>query len=403
MTYPVITVSELNGYIKTMFDSELMMRSIYVAGEISNLSVHARTGHMYFSLKDENASLKAVMFASDASSLGFVPENGMKVTALGRVSVFERDGVYQLYVKRIQPDGAGALAVAFEQLKKKLEREGLFDSSRKKPVPRYPKRIGVITSPTGAAVRDIFSIIGRRYPFCTVVFCGVSVQGSSAPGEMISALNEFGRKRCADVIIIGRGGGSAEDLWCFNDELLARAVAECPVPVISGIGHETDFTICDFVSDLRAPTPSAAAELATPDGDAMRMDAAALTDRLFGLMKTKLASERQRLENIKARRDFSDAVGFFADEHALLNDLKTRLETISEKALHTRRIGFTGLASRLDSLNPLSVLLRGFAAVSVNGVIADRVSALTAGEIAHIRFADGTVKAEIIGKVSENE
>lgn len=403
MTYPVITVSELNGYIKTMFDSELMMRSIYVAGEISNLSVHARTGHMYFSLKDENASLKAVMFASDASSFGFVPENGMKVTALGRVSVFERDGVYQLYVKRMQPDGAGALAVAFEQLKKKLEREGLFDSSRKKPVPRYPKRIGVITSPTGAAVRDIFSIIGRRYPFCTVVFCGVSVQGSSAPGEMISALNEFGRKRCADVIIIGRGGGSAEDLWCFNDELLARAVAECPVPVISGIGHETDFTICDFVSDLRAPTPSAAAELATPDGDAMRMDAAALTDRLFGLMKTKLASERQRLENIKARRDFSDAVGFFADEHALLNDLKTRLETISEKALHTRRIGFTGLASRLDSLNPLSVLLRGFAAVSVNGVIADRASALTAGEIAHIRFADGTVKAEIIGKVSENE
>ncbi len=403
MNLPVITVGELNGYIKTMFDSELMMRSLYVAGEISNLSVHARTGHMYFSLKDENASLKAVMFASDASSLCFAPENGMRVTALGRVSVFERDGVYQLYVKRMQPDGTGALAAAFEQLKKKLEREGLFDASRKKPIPRYPKRIGVITSPTGAAVRDIFSIIERRYPFCTIVFAGVSVQGSSAPNEMISALHEFGQKKCADVIIIGRGGGSAEDLWCFNDELLARAVAECPIPVISGVGHETDFTICDFVSDLRAPTPSAAAEIATPDSDAMRMDAAVLSERLYGLMNTRLTCERQRFEYLKARRDFTDAVGFFADRHNALNDIKTRIDVLSEKALHIRRIGFTELAARLDSLNPLSVLTRGFAAVSVNGIIKDRASALSAGDVADIQFADGTVKAEIIGEVLDNE
>ena len=234
MNLPVISVSDLNRYVKTMFDSELMMQSILVSGEISNLSVHGRTGHMYFSLKDEASSLKAVMFASDARSLGFVPENGMKVTALGRISVFERDGVYQLYTKKMQPDGAGALAVAFEQLKKKLEAEGLFSQSRKKPLPRYPKKIGVITSPTGAAVRDIFSVIKRRYPCCTVIFKGVSVQGAGAANEMIDALEEFGRKKCADVIIIGRGGGSAEDLWCFNDELLARAVAACPIPVVSG-------------------------------------------------------------------------------------------------------------------------------------------------------------------------
>ncbi len=403
MNLPVITVSELNGYIKTMFDSELMMRSLYVAGEVSNLSVHARTGHMYFSLKDEDASLKAVMFASDASSLGFVPEDGMRVTALGRVSVFERDGVYQLYVKRMQPDGAGALAAAFEQLKKKLEREGLFDASRKRPIPRYPKRIGVITSPTGAAVQDIFSVIERRYPFCTVVFAGVSVQGSLASSEMISALHEFGQKMCADVIIIGRGGGSAEDLWCFNDEMLARAVSECPIPIISGVGHETDFTICDFVSDLRAPTPSAAAEIATPDSDAMRMDTAELADRLFCLMNTKLACERQRLEYMKARRDFTDAAGFFADRRNALNDVKTRIDALSEKALHERRIGFTELAARLDSLNPLSVLTRGFAAVSLNGDIAGSASALSKGDIVNIEFADGTVKAEIIGKAFENE
>ncbi len=403
MNLPVITVSELNGYIKTMFDSELMMHSLFVAGEVSNLSVHARTGHMYFSLKDEQATLKAVMFASDASSLGFVPEDGMRVTALGRVSVFERDGVYQLYVKRMQPDGAGALAAAFEQLKRKLEREGLFDASRKRQIPRYPKRIGVITSPTGAAVRDIFSVIERRYPYCTVVFAGVSVQGSSAPNEMISALHEFGQKMCADVIIIGRGGGSTEDLWCFNDEMLARAVAECPIPVISGVGHETDFTICDFVSDLRAPTPSAAAEIATPDGDAMRMDTAELADRLFCLMNAKLTCERQRLEYMKARCDFTDAAGLFAGRRSALNDVKTRIDALSEKALHERRLGFAELAARLDSLNPLSVLTRGFAAVSLNGDIAGSASTLSKGDIVNIEFADGTVKAEIIGKALENE
>lgn len=403
MNMPVIGVGELNSYIKTMFDSELMMRSLFVGGEISNLSVHAGTGHIYFSLKDEKASIKAVMFSADASKLAFRPENGMHVTALGRVSVFERDGVYQLYVKRMQPDGAGALAVAFEQLKKKLSAEGLFDPSRKKPIPRYPKKIGVITSPTGAAVRDIFSIIERRYPFCTVVFCPVTVQGSAAAAEMIAALQEFGQKKCADVIIIGRGGGSAEDLWCFNDEMLARAVAACPVPVISGVGHETDFTICDFVSDVRAATPSAAAEIATPDGDAMKMETASLTERLYGAVQSKILAEKRTLETVFARRNFFEPSAFFADRRTLLGELESQLSVTCEKILHDKKLNFSQTAARLDSLNPLSVLTRGFAAVSVNGAIADSVSAFSVGDRAKIRFADGTVEAEIIGKVSDDE
>lgn len=404
MNYPVITVGELNKYIKTMFDSELMLKSLFVSGEISNLSVHGGTGHMYFSLKDENSSLKAVMFASDRSWLSFKPENGMKVTALGKVGVFERDGVYQLYVKKMQPDGAGALALAFEQLKKKLADEGLFDEKRKKAIPPYPKKIGVITSPTGAAVRDIFSVIERRYPYCTVVFQGVSVQGATAAGEMISALGEFGRKKCVDVIIIGRGGGSAEDLWCFNDENLARAIAACPIPVISGVGHETDFTICDFVSDLRAPTPSAAAELATPDADAMRMDAAALTERLFASINQRLKIEKNRLEMLVSHRGFSEPSGFFTRERVKLNGFKSALAILSQKAVHDRRLDFTSLSSKLVSLNPLDVLTRGFAAVSVNGAIVDSSSGISVGDFVDIRFADGTLKAEIIGKVSnENE
>lgn len=395
MNLPVISVSDLNRYVKTMFDSELMMQSILVSGEISNLSVHGRTGHMYFSLKDEASSLKAVMFASDARSLGFVPENGMKVTALGRISVFERDGVYQLYTKKMQPDGAGALAVAFEQLKKKLEAEGLFSQSRKKPLPRYPKKIGVITSPTGAAVRDIFSVIKRRYPCCTVIFKGVSVQGAGAANEMIDALEEFGRKKCADVIIIGRGGGSAEDLWCFNDELLARAVAACPIPVVSGVGHETDFTICDFVSDLRAPTPSAAAEIVTPDIDSMKMDAAVLSDRLFGAINRRMEIERRNLGVILSKRNFNDPGDFFTGEKSTLAGYKAKLRLFAEKKVHENRIKHASFSAKLDSLNPLSVLLRGFATVSVNGKYAVKASELNTGDEVRLRFSDGEVGAVI--------
>lgn len=395
MNIPVITVTELNRYVKTMFDTELMMQSILVSGEISNLSVHAKTGHMYFSLKDENAALKAVMFSSAASYLNFHPENGMKVLALGRVGVFERDGVYQLYVNKMQPDGAGALAVAFEQLKKKLASEGLFDESRKKQLPRFPRTIGVITSPTGAAVRDIFSVIKRRFPVCTVVFKGVSVQGAKAPEEIINAIEEFDRKKCADVLIVARGGGSAEDLWCFNDERLARAIANCSIPVVSGVGHETDFTICDFVSDLRAPTPSAAAEIVTPDIDAMRMDVATLTESLFDTIKNKTESERHRLELLLSHRSFASAESFFEGEKNSLEKLRTLLFSLTEKNFSSRRLLLDTNISKLDGLNPLSVLTRGFAAVSVNGKIADSVHSLSVGQNISIRFSDGTAEASI--------
>ena len=258
----VISVSQLNRYVKSLLEGDANLAAVYIGGEISNFTNHYKSGHLYMSLKDEGAVVKAVMFRAYASKLAFTPENGMKVIVRARVSLYEKDGAFQIYIEEMQPDGVGALQIAFEQLKKKLAAEGLFEASRKKPLPRYPARVGVITSPTGAAVRDIFNVLGRRFPLARVVFTPVLVQGEGAPAQLVAALRRFNETNAADVLIIGRGGGSIEELWAFNDETVARAVAASRIPVISAVGHETDFTICDFVADLRAPTPSAAAELA---------------------------------------------------------------------------------------------------------------------------------------------
>ena len=252
----VLSVSQLNRYIKMNFDADENLANIFISGEISNFTNHYRTGHLYFTLKDDSAAVRAVMFNSSAKRLKFMPEDGMKVIARGRVSVYEASGQYQLYVDDMQPDGVGALNLAYEQLKEKLQKEGLFSELHKKP---YPEKVGVITSPTGAAVRDIINVLGRRFPYAEIVFCPVLVQGDGAHLQLTDAVNLFNSERAADVIIIGRGGGSIEDLWEFNDEGLARAVYNSEIPVISAVGHETDFTICDFAADMRAPTPSAAA------------------------------------------------------------------------------------------------------------------------------------------------
>lgn len=395
---PTWTVSEVNRYVKQMFDAEPMMQSLMISGEISNFSDHYRTGHLYFSLKDENAAIKAVMFSRQASRLKFRPENGMKVTVLGRVSAFERDGVYQVYVDAMQPDGAGALAAAFEQMKKRLAAEGLFDEAHKKPLPRFPKRIGVITSPTGAAVQDIFNILGRRYPSAEIVFCPVSVQGPSAPAEMIRALAEFDRKRCADVIIIGRGGGSVEDLWCFNDELLARAVYSCSIPVISAVGHETDFTICDFVSDLRAPTPSAAAELAVPDINELMLTSSAMTERLYTAIENRLSSERKKLDMLLRLRDFSSPGRFFETEKVKTEKLHIRLKAAGERRIASERLRLSSSVTGLEKLNPLSVLLRGYSVVSANGIIADSIRAVEVGSLTDVYMSDGVLRCKVLEK-----
>lgn len=396
MNIPTFTVSQVNRYIKTLFDSDMGMQSIFISGEISNFSNHYKTGHLYFSLKDEAASIKAVMFARQAARLRFIPENGMKVIVNGRVTVFERDGVYQIYAEDMIPDGAGALAVAFEQLKKKLAAQGLFDEDHKKPLPAFPLRVGVITSPTGAAVRDIFNVLGRRFPKAQVIFKGVSVQGVSAPSEMIDALEEFARKKCADVIIIGRGGGSAEDLWCFNDELLARAIYACPIPVISAVGHETDFTICDFVSDMRAPTPSAAAELAVPDIISLMMNTASLTERLYSSVNNIISSERRKLNMLLEARSFTDPGKFFMNEKETVEKYSVRLKAAAEKIILKERNVLDSGISALDKLNPLSVLLRGYSLVSSDGKIIESVEKIGAEDILEIQMSDGTVTSKVI-------
>ena len=396
MNVPVFSVSHINRYVKSLFDSDMGLQSVFVSGEISNLSNHYKSGHMYFSLKDESASVKAVMFSRQASRLRFVPENGMKVIVNGRITVFERDGVYQLYAEDMIPDGAGALAVAFEQLKKKLAAQGLFDEEHKKPLPSFPKRVGVITSPTGAAVQDIFNVLGRRFPLAEIVFKGVSVQGASAPAEMINAIEEFTRKNCADVIIIGRGGGSAEDLWCFNDELLARAIYNCPIPVISAVGHETDFTICDFVSDMRAPTPSAAAELAVPDITSLSMNTASLTDRLYTGINNIISAEKRRLSLILEARNFNDPGKFFRSEYENIGKYSLRLKSAAEKILYKEKNSFARTFSALESLNPLSVLLRGYSLVSLGGEIVESVEKIKKDDRLQVSMSDGTVDCQVL-------
>lgn len=405
MNVPVFSVSHINRYIKSMFDADLGLHSVFVSGEISNFSNHYKTGHLYFTLKDDTASIKAVMFARQAEKLGFAPENGMKVIVNGRISVFERDGVYQIYVDTMQPDGAGVLALAFEQLKKKLAAKGMFDDSHKKPIPAFPKRVGVITSPTGAAVRDIFNVLGRRFPVAEIIFKGVSVQGVNAASEMIDALEEFRRKKCADVIIIGRGGGSAEDLWCFNDELLANAVYECEIPIISAVGHETDFTICDFVSDLRAPTPSAAAELAVPDINTLMMDSASLTERLYSAVYSVLDAKRKDLSFILEKRSFTDVGQFFKSEYDMLENCNLRLLSSIKDKLSTEKNSVSVLTSSLEKLNPLSVLLRGYSLVSLDGQIKESVKEINTDDILNIRMSDGNVKCRVLEteRIRENE
>ena len=392
----VLSVSQLNRYIKMNFDADENLTNIFISGEISNFTNHYRTGHLYFTLKDDSAAVRAVMFNSSAKRLKFMPEDGMKVIARGRVSVYEASGQYQLYVDDMQPDGVGALNLAYEQLKEKLQKEGLFSELHKKPLPPYPEKVGVITSPTGAAVRDIINVLGRRFPYAEIVFCPVLVQGDGAHLQLTDAVNLFNSERAADVIIIGRGGGSIEDLWEFNDEGLARAGYNSEIPVISAVGHETDFTICDFVADMRAPTPSAAAELAVPDANELQYALSALKNRMFLNVSSGIADRRSRLEYLTSK-------GALKSPDEMLSNRSQRLDTAFSKMLssYENRIGgkkveFISAATALSKLDPMSVLMRGFAFVSdKNGKNVYSSQALAKGDKINVRFHDGSAVCEV--------
>ena len=388
----VLTVSQINTYLKAVLDGDDNLQHIFVCGEISNFTNHYRTGHFYFTLKDEKAAIKAVMFRSAAQRLRFLPENGMRVIIRGSISLFERDGVYQLYCDDMQPDGAGDLSVAFEQRKKKLEEMGLFDPLHKKPIPSLPSRIGVITSPTGAAVHDILNVLERRFPFAAIVFCGVQVQGESAAPQIAEAIARFNELQAADVLIVGRGGGSIEDLWAFNEEIVAHAIYNSHIPVISAVGHETDFTIADFVADLRAPTPSAAAELASPDTRELLFQLDTMLDRLTERVLDKHQNKALRLEAMLHRLQQQSP-------ERRLQLLETKLQQQTEKLISGGQAmlrpyadALGTLAQKLEMTSPLRTLARGYVlAQDENGLLVRSAAKVQTGQTLALRFADGSV------------
>ena len=393
-TDSILSVSELNSFIKNMFDGNRLLNSVHVKGEISNFTLH-RSGHLYFSLKDEGGQIKAVMFRSAAARLKFVPENGMKVTVFGSVSVFPRDGVYQMYATSIQPDGIGALYLAYEQMKAKLEAEGLFDEIYKKPLPAFPTRVGVITSPTGAAVRDIINVLGRRYPLATVYIYPALVQGEGAARTLIEGIDYFDKSGLVDTVIIGRGGGSIEDLWEFNSEALARRIFACSVPVISAVGHETDFTICDFVSDMRAPTPSAAAELAVPDIRELAVTVDSLSDRSDRALTRAAEKARARLTRLTESRVLSD-FGSLTEALALkVRELYRGATASYETFLANKRLSFLTNVGKLEALNPLSVMARGYSVTQKDGRTVSDVSEVKVGDVITVRLTGGSIGATV--------
>lgn len=389
------SISWINEYIKSILEQEAQLQDIYVSAEISNFKYHT-TGHMYFTLKDEQSEIRAVMFKTYAMRVRFKPENGMKVLVHARIGVYEKSGSYQLYVSSMQPEGIGSLYLAFEQLKEKLSKEGLFNAEFKKQLPKFPKTIGIITSPTGAAVRDIIKVAKRRWPFSKLLLFPSAVQGASAPGELIRAVEYFNMENLADVIIIGRGGGSIEDLWGFNDEGLARAIFNSKIPIISAVGHEIDFTICDFVADVRAATPSHAAEIATPDALELKMMINSYALRINASIKSKLDNYKERLGYIANSRIFKNPQIIFEDKKLELINLTDDLITVMDTRVNSYRTKLATLSASLNALSPLSVLSRGYGAVyDKNGTPIKSVSDLEVNDNVQVRLSDGSVYATV--------
>ena len=385
----LFTPSQVNQYIKGFMDRDRLLSGLLVRGELSNYKMYP-SGHHYFSLKDGEGSLRCVMFRGDAVSLRFRPQNGMQVVAAGRITVFPRDGQYQLYCSRLIPEGVGDLHLAFEQLKEKLYREGLFSPERKRPIPRFPDTIALITSPAGAAVRDLLRILRARWPMARVKILPVRVQGEGAAREIAAAIRWACAHRTADLIITGRGGGSMEDLWAFNEEIVARAIAEADIPVISAVGHEPDVTIADFVADLRAATPSNAAELAVPDRREVRAALEADGDRLAAAVRGRLDRERRALDRLASSRAMTEPASYFKDKRLLLDYQSGRLVRAMERLTRGRRERLSSLAAALDAMSPLKVLGRGYAiARRADGKVISSVRDTAPGEEFRLRVSDG--------------
>lgn len=402
-----VSVSELNLLIKEIFDNIPLFKDIYVEGEVSNFKNHFATGHFYFTLKDDSSAIRAVMFRTYASKVPFKIENGMKVTVRGRVAVFPRDGQYQIYCEEIEPSGIGSLYAAFEQLKAKLFKEGLFADAHKKPIPPYPKTVGVVTSATGAAVRDIINVLGRRNPAVKVLIYPCLVQGADAPQSIIAGINYFNEAKNADVLIIGRGGGSIEDLWAFNNEALARVIYSSDIPIISAVGHETDFTISDFVSDLRAPTPSAAAEIAVPDVSELKELLKNRRRHLTSLAGGIIERSSEKLKRFASSRVLSDPMAYIDEKNMFLLKASEDLESAFERYAEKKQMLLSKNAALLNSLSPLSVLSRGYSvAYDPCGRAMASVKSVSIGDEIKVALSDGEITAmvtntEIRGKSDE--
>lgn len=395
MSQQVLTITQINEYLKHMMDQDPMLSGIAVKGEISNYKVYP-SGHHYFTLKDEGGALKAVMFRSHSMRLRFRPENGMKVIALGTISVYPRDGAYQLYCTGLSLDGVGDLYAAFEQLKTKLAQQGLFDSAHKKPIPLYPKTIGIVTSSAGAAIHDMLRILRKRYPLTKVLLLPVRVQGEEAPGEIAVAIRYANRYKLADLLIVGRGGGSIEDLWAFNDERVAHAIYQSQIPVISAVGHEPDVTISDFVADLRAATPSNAAELAVPDQDALRQTLDSMQTAMTAAVARRLHNTRNQLNLLARSGVLQKPDAYLMRQREKLLTLEKQLKSVQISFLQKYHQRYLTAIAKLDALSPLKVLTRGYAMVQTQQGVVRSVRQVSSGEHLNIRLNDGQIITQVL-------
>lgn len=398
----VHSVSDVNRYLKDLLAREPLLSGLSVRGEISNFKQYP-SGHCYFTLKDANSALKCVMFRSRAQYLRFLPQNGMQVVAGGTISVYERDGVYQLYVDSLMPEGTGDLALAFEQLKKKLSAEGLFDQSRKQPLPAFPKKIGVVTSPAGAVLRDIYRVSKRRWPSVQLMLYPVQVQGEGAAEQIARGIDFFAEEYAVDVIIAGRGGGSMEDLWAFNEEPVVRAIAACPVPLISAVGHETDFTLADFAADVRAATPSQAAELAVPDRAEVKRQVENLTSQLTRQMRREIDLRRQRLDHVLQSRVMRQPQSMLAERRQRLDFLLAGLQNTAKQELQNKSHGLKLLLNRLAAINPVAVLGRGYGIVTRQDKLVSSINAVEIDDEIQLSLTDGSLKARVLAKTGKGE